>query len=214
MITKFFIKRDTGFYVLILLLATLFCIPAFNPGKAFYAFDTLNHYYPRRSLENTLTINNILITDPINAFYPPHFLSAHKYFQDSLHEGNIPLWYKNILCGLPFYSYYTGPVFITFYSLFSIQNAHDLLLFFHLVAAGLFTFLFMRKIGLCKLASLVSSIAWMFNGHIMVWFEFEHLLMLAAILPATLLFVEKYFAKRTFVSWLMIIFCFGYTFSE
>ena len=214
LITRFFIRNNTGFYAVIILLAALFCYPAFVPGKTFYAFDYLNRTCPWKSFstEAMPPPNNTLITDPVNAFYPPLFLSAHKYFKESLNNGIIPLWYKNILGGLPFYAYYTGPVFIAFNGFSPIHTAHDLLLFFHLAVAGIFMFLYMKQIGLCKLAALVASIAWMFNGHIMVWFEFEHIPMLAAVLPMTLFFLEKYFDKKNYLTWLMLVFCFGYTF--
>ena len=97
MITGFFIKNNAGFHIIILLLAALFCSPAFMPGKTFYALDHINRNYPWKSSEKKTRVKNYLITDPINAFYPPLFLTAHKYFKESLKNGEIPLWYRNIL---------------------------------------------------------------------------------------------------------------------
>jgi hypothetical protein len=78
-----------------------------------------------------------------------------------------------------------------------LTAAHDLLLFIHLVGAGLLTFAYLRKLGMERVAAVIGAVCWMFNGYVMVWFEFEHVPMLAATLPAALLVMEIWFEKRT-----------------
>ncbi|MBF0100328.1 MAG: YfhO family protein [Desulfobacterales bacterium] len=59
-------------------------------------------------------------------------------------------------------------------------------------------FLYLKEIGLKEYSSLIGAVAWMFNGYVMVWFEFEHgfCMYLAATLPAFLYFFELWLKTK------------------
>ena len=165
--------------------------------KTFFAFDCLGEYLPWSPFfPDGFRPNNPLITDPIHALYFSLFYPAHLIFQNSLASGSIDLWYSYNFCGVPF-TYYSNPIFYLFFSLFSITTAHDLILLFHLTGTGIFTYLYLREIGLARLSSVIGAISWMFNGHIMVWLEFEHLPMMAFSLSLTLFLFEKWWQRKS-----------------
>ncbi|CAN2043752.1 Membrane protein 6-pyruvoyl-tetrahydropterin synthase-related domain-containing protein [Candidatus Magnetomoraceae bacterium gMMP-1] len=178
-------------FLLLLILSILFFFPVFFQGETFYAFDCLLQYLPWASFTPDFQAHNTLITDPVNVFYPIHF-----HYQRSIESGLFPLWNASNFCGLPFLSY-SSPLLYFFYSIFPVSTAHDLLLFCHLLGAGIFTYLYLREIKLSILACLIGAISWMFNGYVMVWFEFENTPMTAMTLPAILFFIERYWKKRT-----------------
>lgn len=180
-----------------------FFFPVFFQDKTFYAFDALKYYLPWSTLYSDLHANNSLITDPVHCFFPPLFYPSHLFYQQSIAEGTLNLWTGSNFCGVP-YSYYGHPAFYFFFSLFPLTLAHDLLLFFHLCGTGIFTYMYITRIGLKSKSAIIGSISWMLNGHVMVWFEFEHLPMMAFSLSATLYFIEVYLDKRSIWAFLAL----------
>jgi hypothetical protein len=151
--------------------------------------------YPWSHLAPDYRPQNTLITDPINIFYP----SYHYYFKH-VKTATLPWWYSLNFCGKPFPSGVfpmNNPVVFLVNLLFPLLTAHDLVLGLHLFAAGLFMFLYLRKIRLGLWPALIGAVGWMFNGHVMVWFEFEHIPIMAATLPAALYFLHRWFETRT-----------------
>ncbi|QTA81893.1 Bacterial membrane protein YfhO domain-containing protein [Desulfonema limicola] len=211
MILNYFSKKITNYlksynYIhlsIIFALALFFFFPVIFHNKTFYAFDCLLQNLPW-AIESDFCPNNLLITDPIQAIYSSLFYPAHHYFQESLSNGIFPLWFGLSFCGIPHYPY-SSPFFYILNSIFSVTVAHDLLLFIHLFAIGVFTFLYLREIGLKKISAMTGSIAWMFNGYVMVWFEFEHIPMMAATLSGTLYFIELWWKSKSPISFLCLI---------
>jgi len=143
-----------------------------------------------------LSPNNPLITDPINGFLPPHFYLSHHHFRQSIHSGVLNLWFPQNFCGVPF-TFYSYPLSYILFAIFKIPTAHDILLFIHILGAGIFAYLYLKKIKLKILPALIGAISWMFNGYVMVWFEFEHVPMLAMTLPAILFFIELWWDRQS-----------------
>ena len=180
----------------ILLLTIIFFYPVIFEGKTFFAFDMLLKVYPWSHLEPDFQPHNTLITDPINVFYPNY----HYYF-NYVKEATLPWWYTLNFCGKPFPSGVfpmNNPVVFLVNLLFPLLTAHDVVLGLHMFAAGMFMLLYLRKIQLGILPALIGAVAWMFNGHVMVWFEFEHLPIMAATLPASLYYLHRWFETRAF----------------
>ncbi len=194
-----YIKKKSAI-IIIFILAVIFFFPVIFQNKTFYAFDSLFDYLPWSSLVKNFRSQNTLITDPINVFYP-----VHNYYQRSLESPNFPLlWNPSNFCGTSFL-YYSSPFFFIFFSFFPLTIAHDLLLLFHITAAGIMTYLYLEKIGLRPISCLIGAISWMFNGYVMVWFEFEHIPMIAFPLVGMLYFIEVWIEKRTTISFLCLI---------
>jgi hypothetical protein len=56
--------------------------------------------------------------------------------------------------------------------------------------------------GMRRFASIIGALAWMFNGYLMVWFEFEQFSMAAWTLPASLLLIERMARRVTKASFI------------
>jgi hypothetical protein len=186
-------------WVFLFALTLIFFIPVIFQHKTFYAFDILRQHLPWTSTAPEPRPNNTLICDPINIFYP-----YYVFLKSSLQEGILPFWNTSLFCGLPF-SLPSHPIVILLYSLFPTTTAHDLLLGLHLLGAGIFTYLYLREIGLRKLPALIGGTSWMFNGYVMVWFEFENVLLMAFSLPLTLFLIERWLRLRTKAAFVLLI---------
>ena len=169
----------------------LFFILSFFKDKTLYAFDNLFLYYPWKFFVKNFLPHNPLITDPINVFYPMHFIFRSGIYNDAI----IPLWNNYIFSGIVQYPY-SSPAYFILFSLFEISIAHDFLLLIHLAGAAFFSFRYLRKINISKMPSAFGSIAWMLNGYVLVWLEFENVPMMAFSLPAMLYFFERLMIKR------------------
>ncbi|MBF0118237.1 MAG: YfhO family protein [Desulfobacterales bacterium] len=66
------------------------------------------------------------------------------------------------------------------------------------------TYLYLQKIGLKPIPCLIGAISWMFNGYVMVWFEFEHIPIFAFTTSSILYFIEVWIEKRTRLSFLCL----------
>jgi len=193
-------------FALMILLSLIFFYPIIFENKTFFAFDCLFHYLPWSTyVPPDFKAQNTLITDPINGFYFSLFYPAQYYYQSSLSTGDFGLWFNLNFCGVPF-TFFSNPFLYFFYSFFPLTIGHDLLLFFHLLGTGCFTYLYLKEIKLNMFPALIGAVAWMFNGFAMVWFEFEHTTMMAMTLPGTLLFIERWLKNRSILSFLGLIF--------
>ena len=188
---------------LILLLAAVFFFPVWGEGKTFLAFDTLKGYYPWAQQNSRHSSNNGLLTDPVNAPYPASLFLGNTYFRQSWERyGEFPWWQTTLLNGIPFTGYYTALPKVLFWMIFSPVGGHDLFLFIHLAAAGVFMFLLLRQSRCLALPALLGAWSWMFNGYVMAWFEFDAFLLLAATLPAGFYFIDRWWRYRGPDSWL------------
>ncbi len=194
-------KADLYCLGVILAAALVFFVPVWCGGKTFYAFDTLHRYLPWQS--GAATVNNSLISDPVNSPYPYSLYLSNVFFHDAIWQYHqLPWWNGLMLGGIPFSGLYTSPFKVVFYALLDPLTAHDLFLFLHLVAAGMFCFGYLRQLRLRCPAALLGGLLWMFNGYVMCWFEFESFLLLAATLPAALFFLERLWRRKKLFDWL------------
>jgi Predicted membrane protein len=194
--------------LLVLLAAVVFFLPLLLEGTTYYPFDTLRDYFPWRGVLPGGPSRNPLITDAINVFCPPTFYLAHHHFQTAFQHGGLSWWYPAVLGGVPFHNY-LSPISYVLFSLFPITVAHDLFLFMGVVGCGVFTYLYWRRLDLHPIAALFGALAWTFNGYIMVWFEFEHIVALALCLPAALYFTEVLLERCAWTTAVALGMCLG-----
>ena len=57
---------------------------------------------------------------------------------------------------------------------------------------GFFMYLYLREMGVGWRGALFGGTAYMFNGHAMVWLEFEFVVTVGAYLPLLLLCMERF----------------------
>ena len=177
--------------IFILLLTIIFFHPIIFQDKTFYGFDNLLRYLPWSSSAPNARVHNDLIADPVNLFYP-----YFNFVKKCLNEQTLPVWNSYTFCGKPA-GLPSHPIVFLLYLLLPQSIAHDLLLWLHLLGAGLFMYLYLKEIGLKIFPALIGAVSWMFNGYVMVWFEFENVILLAPALAATLYFLELWLKTRT-----------------
>ena len=200
--------RRTAPFFFLALLSIRFFYPVFLENGTFYGFDSLLEYLPWAATGPHPQVHNPLITDPINIYYP-HYLFVSEFFDPR--DLSFRFWDPSNFCGKPNPPFGGNPFEFFAYWLFSPSVAHDLILFVHLFATGLFMYLYLREIRLRTLPALVGAVAWMFNGQLMVWFEFQNLILGAPALPAMLLFVERWLQTRRRLDALLLIGALSFT---
>ncbi|MCL4458521.1 MAG: YfhO family protein [Chloroflexi bacterium] len=144
------------------------------------------HYY-----QGHRSVWNSLLSDPILQYYPwRHFLA------ESLKGGVLPLWNPYIFAGTPFLANPQSAVFYPLNVIFLLLPtplAYTYQILLHIFLAGLFTYLYLRKLGTGQLAALVGGVVFMFSGVLVAWAEFATILSTAIWLPLLFLFVELAF---------------------
>ncbi|MCL6518964.1 MAG: YfhO family protein [Armatimonadetes bacterium] len=138
---------------------------------------------------------NALTWDSIAYFYP-----ARKFLGESIKSGDIPFWNPYQMCGMPFLADPQTAVLYPpnlLFALLPADVAFGILAALHLFAAGVFTYIFLRGIGLSSMASMLGGITFMLGGFAVVWLELPNFLAVAIWLPLTLHFLRLALIHRS-----------------
>ncbi len=131
--------------------------------------------------------SNHLLFDNIFVFYPWYDRAVRM-----VSMGIFPLWNPYSACGLPFFANSTGflfPLNICFLVL-PLWYAFSVYAFLKLFFAGLFMYLFLRKVSVGFTGSLVGSVSFMFSSFMIGWLGHPHT-SIALCLPLLFLLVER-----------------------
>jgi hypothetical protein len=206
--------RDRASFALLGALVLALFAPPLLRGETFLALDNLLAYLPWSSPEagflppgaQPFRPHNPLITDPVNGLLGPvmHALQA------GLAQGELPFWNPRVLGGVvqPAQS---NPLEYLAYGLLPLTVAHDALLALYLLAAGAFSYFFLRELGLGAPAARLGAVAWMGNGTVAVWLEFEWSALCAASLAATFFFIERLRRTRSAAARIGLVAAAGFT---
>lgn len=151
-------------------------VPGSFPNKAQY-FDVLRQLYPWK----TLVI-------------------------DALTNLQLPLWNPYNFSGAPLLANFQSAVFYPLniaYLLTAKLSAWIMLVMLQPLLAGLFTYLYARKINLGKLGAIFAASAFAFSLFMTVWFEYNTIDQVILWLPLLLLAIEKLLEKRE-KKWMLI----------
>lgn len=183
---------------MVLLVALALFSPFFLRGEVFLAADTLKQFLPWRSYApQGFTPHNMLITDPINSTYT-------AVYNAQLKGGGLALWNPAMFMGVPA----TGvtalmggpgrefPLKMLLHRLFPVTTAFMLLNFIYVLLMGLTMQAYLRAVGAGSRGSIFGAVAFMLNGYLMVWLEFESVAATAALAPLMLLVIERYRGPR------------------
>lgn len=149
--------------------------PVYKPGA-----ESVLRAYP----------NNSILFDLAFQFYP-----WSTYTLARISEWSLPLWNPYSLAGIPFLANHQSGVFeitkLAGYLLGLRPTALPLLTWFlTLVMAALFTYAFVRNLGLGFAASVVGGVVYAFSGPMVVWLGWPHS-STAMWLPFLLLTIDK-----------------------
>lgn len=146
--------------------------------------------------------------DPLYQYYPHRVIAA-----EMVRAGTIPLWNPYYLSGTPFLA--TEPLAGLFYPpnvvyyLMDPLQAFDISAGLHLFLAGLFMYLYLRRIELDRVSALVGAVSFELSGYLLI-----NLMWLSRVCTATwapLLFFsfEGYWRERRLAYALLLAFALG-----
>ena len=201
-IMNIFKQKKTIPYLIFLAVVIIFLAPAIFSEQTFYAFDILFGYSPWSDfVDKDFFASNRLISDPVDGLYPGHYYLNYLYIQQNLQLHNqLPQWYDNSFAGFPFgYAYSYPLMFLLKY--ISIHSLHLLNIFGCLLISAIGMYHYCRELKVSNYVAMFAGIAWMLNGYISVWLEFEIVLFTAASLPLILYCYEKMKNLNKFSLW-------------
>ncbi len=139
-----------------------------------------------------ISLQKYFFEDALYLWYP-----YMNYLATSLREGHIPFWTPYIFSGMPFY-----PDVQTFYplnwlfGLFIVEGKLpffivEYLLLFHLLLAGIFTYIYTRELKIGPIPSLVSAITFMLSGFLVCRTIHPTIVYTIVWLPLILFFLHR-----------------------
>lgn len=176
----------------------IFSSPYFLKGKVPYASDYQVNFFPPWSHYPKFggPVKNNAMPDIHGQIYP-----WKKFTIDTFKLGQIPFWNPYNFSGNPHLANYQSAVFSPFNILFFVLpfiDAWSVLILLQPILAGFFTYLLMRTYDTSKVASLISSISFMFCGFVVVWMAYGTLAYAILYLPLALFAIEKYMQTKKF----------------
>ncbi len=139
---------------------------------------------------STLFLSRIPYFSDIKNYYYP----AWTYFSRSFHAGGPSLWCPGIYCGFPLFADSEMGLFYPLNLLFlqfPATAGFNLSLVLHYLLAGLFTFLYCRRIRLSRPASLFVSIPFVLGGFFLSHVVHPNAVATAAWMPFFLYCLER-----------------------
>jgi hypothetical protein len=121
--------------------------------------------------------------DPVTQSYP-----SFAYLHASLREGRIPLWNPNLFAGMPFLADVQNGVWSPLHLLAALVPdpalGYRMVILLSYLGAGIFTFLFLRRLGACRSAALSGALVYMLGGYLFRKIALPLMLRSAAFVPA------------------------------
>ncbi|MBE2197001.1 MAG: hypothetical protein IAE79_00225, partial [Anaerolinea sp.] len=172
------------------LLLALLLGKALLPGWALLPLDIVNHSIPPwQQLNQAATMHNSLLEDAVFYIYPVKAWTAAM-----VRQGTLPLWSPELFGGYPaIYDTQAGlfyPLSLLYY-LLDGATAVDLTIFLQMGLGATFMFLYLRRLGLRRVAALLGAVVFIGNGLMVVWLEWQVVHAAVIWLPLALYAVER-----------------------
>lgn len=132
-----------------------------------------------------------------------------KYFSiDSFRNFEIPFWNPYSLSGNPLMANFQAgsfyPLNLIFF-IFSFLDAWKIFIILSSILAWLFTYLFLKELGIRTSASVFAGFVFSFSSYMVVWMEYGNVDHAFLWLPLVLLILEKFIKKQSFISIVYLI---------
>src|SRR5579872_2510675 len=153
------------------------------------------------------THKELLGADSIRQIYLWEEFAANQF-----KAGKIPLWNPYTFSGQPLLANFQSSVFYPlniFYFITNAKNAWILLIVTQPFLGGLFMYLASRSLKISKVASLFSSVAFMFSSYLITWMENGNVTHSYIWLPLAFWATNNFFEKPKFKYLLVLIFSFA-----
>lgn len=136
-------------------------------------------------------------TDHAETYYPLSVFATEAW-----RSGELPMWLPYSFGGIPIMelgmtSLLYPPRLVLLY-FFDPPRQHDLMMFLHLLVAGLGMYALMRSWGVSGAGASVAAFIWQFNGHSAFWLVIEQVAVVAAWSPLMLLAAGRAVERRSF----------------
>ena len=180
----------------------IFCLPFFGKGLIPAPLDFLTGFYGPWQAYQSLPIKNPAIPDVVSQIIPWKIFTI-----ETLKNAVLPLWNPYNFSGSPHLENYQSSVFSVFNFLFFILpfvKAWSLFILLQPLFAGLFTYLFCRKIKISPFSSLISALSFAFGGFMAVWLEYGTLGWALVWLPLVLYSLESYWSNKKIIYQILI----------
>jgi len=143
---------------------------------------------------NTLIFGN---GDPNN-----HTLPIWDLIVTSIRNGEFPFWNRYIYSGFPLFaiphSSILYPLLWILYFIFPLSVAYNISILLHYSLAGIFTYIFLNRYKLDKLASFCGGLVFMFSGLMICHKGHAQMLYTVIWFPLILYFLDKFRESRRF----------------
>ncbi len=137
---------------------------------------------------------NVSLTDVFSQLYPWRSLAI-----DLIKHGSLPLWNSFSFSGYPLLANWQSAPFYPLNLLmliFGNPHGYGLMVFLQPVLAASFMYIFLRQLGLSKVAAGVGGLVSAYSGFVMVYLEYATIGQIMVWLPLVLYLFEKYFEKK------------------
>ncbi len=156
-------KKDIRFLLVLTGVVALFLTPSLFTGKILWPGDLLSPNLPWAIHLPDKRVNNRVISDAVEEFYP-----YYQFFREELSQGRLALWNPYSLNGTPFHANSVSAVFSPIRWLLLPLPIHlyfeySALLKLLLAAAGIY--FFCRRIGLTSTCSAFGAFGYLFSGY-------------------------------------------------
>ncbi|HKP51897.1 MAG TPA: YfhO family protein [Chloroflexia bacterium] len=134
------------------------------------------------------------------------YFPTYSYVAEQIKGGTIPLWNPYIFSGMPMAAdVQTGlfyPLNWILYLFVQINyGALEWMLIVHYWLASVFTYLFLRDIGISRLGAIAGGIVFAFCGFMTAHLGHMPMVLVAAWIPLILLLVRRALLRETLVGW-------------
>ncbi len=203
-------RQNAGVWMVLLLLTVLFLWQNVFKLMPAIPLDLLYQYHPWRSaVASTQPNHNFELSDQVFQFYP-----WNRLIIEELKSGRFPLWNPFAFCGSPLFANGQSGVLFPLNLLnliFGQLTASLLLECARLFIAAIFTWAFLRQLGLCRSASVFGAVVFAFSRNMIVWLGFpaaNAAILLPALFWATERLIQRPSMMRALVGALLIAFQF------
>jgi hypothetical protein len=121
------------------------------------------------------------------------------YSIDVLKNRFFPLWNPLSFCGSPLFANFQSNILYPlsfFYFIFPFHLSWSFLIILQPLLAAVFTYFFLRNLGIDKLSSFLGGIIYAFSGFFIIWLEYNIHGHVAVFIPLLFLLVDKFLEKK------------------
>jgi hypothetical protein len=159
-----------GVITLLLVVALLWA--GLRPGYVLLPLDIVTQgWSPWQESNQSVNVHNFLLADVVDYIIPVKLFMA-----ETIRAGQFPLWNPYVMAGYPFTYNTQAGVFYPFsllYYLLPVDTAVNLTIVGQLLLGGLFMALYLRRWVQSQWAMLPGVVIFLFNGHMVVWLEWQ-----------------------------------------